>query len=210
MARGGTTRDQRMRQLLTHEAARIIADEGVKDYYLAKRKAADRLGAPSTQNMPRNQEIQHALLEYQRLFKGESQQAHLRRLREAALEAMRFFQRFRPRLVGPVLDGSAGEWSEVSLHLFADTPEDVAIFLMDEGIPFDPAERRMRMDRDVYLSFPVYRFVAGDVAVDLTVFTGAGSRQPPRSQIDGQPMERAGPGTVRRLLEEDSLLPGVG
>ncbi|MCP1676883.1 hypothetical protein J2T57_004056 [Natronocella acetinitrilica] len=208
MAKGGSTKDQRMRQRLTLEAARILAEEGVKDYYLAKRKAADRLGAPSTQNMPRNQEIQDALIEYQRLFKGDEQQAHLRHLRVTALEAMRFFRTFRPKLVGPVLDGSAGEWSEVLLHLFADTAEEVAIFLMDEGIPFEPSERRLRMDRDVWEFFPVYRFVAGDVTVDLTVFTHAGRRQPPRSQVDGQPMERAGLSVVERLLEPSEPLTG--
>ena len=210
MAKVGSTKDQRMRQRLTQEAARIISEEGVKDYYLAKRKAADRLGAPSTQNMPRNVEIQDALREYQRLFKGESQQANLRRLREAALGAMRFFHRFRPKLVGPVLDGSAGEWSEVSLHVFAETPEEVAIFLMDEGIPFEPGERRLRMQRETWEFFPVYRFIAGDVVVDLTVFTHAGGRQAPRSQVDGQPMDRAGPGAVERLLDEGGALPGYG
>ncbi|MCC5812809.1 MAG: hypothetical protein JJU06_20805 [Ectothiorhodospiraceae bacterium] len=202
MAKSPTTKDQRMRQRLTLEAAKIMAEEGVRDYYLAKRKAADRLGAPGTQNMPRNQEIQEALLEYQRLFKGESQAAQLRHLREVALEAMRFFRRFRPRLVGAVLDGTAGEWSDVALHLFADTSEEVAIFLMDERIPFEPSERRLRVERDAWETYPVYRFLAGDVVVDLTVFSHEAIRHPPRSQVDGQPMDRANTEAVERMLAQ--------
>ncbi len=200
-----------MRLMLTQEAARIMAEEGVRDFYLAKRKAADRLGASGTQNMPRNQEIQEALLEYQRLFKSDAQPDQLRRLREAAAEAMRFFRAFRPRLVGPVLDGTASDWSDVLLHVFADTSEEVAIFLMDEGVPFEPSERRFRVGRDTWAVFPVFRFVAGDVTVDLTVFDRTGIRQAPLSQVDGQPMDRADLSRVRALLEapDDGLSAGA-
>lgn len=210
MAKQGNPRDQRMRQRITVEAARIMAEEGVRDYLVAKRKAADRLGAPGTENMPRNREIQEAVAEYQRLFLGESHELHLRRLREAALEAMAFFARFRPRLVGSVLDGTASDWSEVSLHVFADTPEDVVVFLLDKGIPFEPGERRLRFNRDDWEPFPVYRFMAGDVPVDLTVFASNGLRQAPRSQVDGQPMDRANREAVQRLLAGDGTASLLG
>ncbi len=216
MAKQATTRDQRMRQRLTQEAARIMVDEGVRDYYQAKRKAAVRLAAPDTQNMPRNREIQEAVAEYQRLFQGEGQVQRLRELREAAREAMQFFGRFRPRLVGAVLDGTAGDWSDVSLHLFADTPEELDVFLMDNGIPFEWAERRLRFKRDAWATLPVYRFVAGDVMVDMTVFTPDGLRQAPLSPVDGQPMERANLQALEALLagsggQDDALtIPLVG
>lgn len=212
MAKQGAPRDQRMRQRLIQEAARIMVDEGVRDYLVAKRKAADRLNAPGTENMPRNREIQEAVLEYQRLFRGDSHASHLRELREAALEAMRFFAPFRPRLVGSVLDGTAGDWSDVNLHVFADTPEDVAVFLMNKGIPFETAERRLRFNRDDWQFYPVYRFMAGEVPVDLTVFSGGGLRQAPRSPVDGQPMERANPDAVRLLLdgEQELVIPPPG
>ncbi len=211
MAKQGAPRDQRMRQRLTVEAARIMAEEGVRDYLVAKRKAAERLGAPGTENMPRNREIQEALAQYQRLFLGDSHAHHLRRLREAAMEAMDFFTRFRPRLVGSVLDGTASDWSDVNLHLFADTPEEVAVFLMDRGIPFESGERRLRFNRDDWEFYPVYRFMAGNVPVDVTVFRCEGLRQAPRSQVDGQPMERANRDAVKRLLmEEDDPMRSFG
>lgn len=214
MAKQGTPRDQRMRQRLTLEAARIMVDEGVRDYYQAKRKAADRLGAPSTQNMPRNREIQEAVADYQRLFQGEAQVARLRELRETARDAMHFFERFRPRLVGAVLDGTAGEWSEVNLHVFADTPEELDVFFMDHGIPFEPTERRLRFRRDAWVTLPVYRFLAGGNRVDMTVFTVAGLRQPPLSHVDGQPMARANVQAVEALLagdvDDDLAIPVAG
>ncbi|MFO7859353.1 MAG: hypothetical protein R6V11_10625 [Ectothiorhodospiraceae bacterium] len=204
MAKQGAPRDHRMRQRLTLEAARIMVEEGVNDYLQAKRKAAERLGAPGTQNMPRNREIQEAVVEHQRLFQGDSQAARVRHLRETALDAMRFFARFRPRLVGAVLDGTAGDWSEVQLHVFADTPEELDVFLMDHGLPFDATERRLRVRREEWVTLPVYRFLAGGERIDLTVFTLDGLRQAPLSQVDGQPMARANADSVARLLEADT------
>lgn len=202
MAKRSATKDERMRQRVMLEAARIMADEGVSDYLVAKRKAAERLGAPDTRNLPNNREIQEALIDYQRLFRGTGQIELVRRLREVALEAMRFFARFSPRLVGSVLNGTATEHSDVNLHLFADTPEEVAIFLMDNQVPFETADRRLRVGREAYETFPVFRFLAGETVVDATVFTPQGMREAPRSRIDGQPMQRANLVLVQELVAE--------
>ncbi len=199
-----SSRDQRMRERLVQEAARIMAVEGVRDFSQAKRKAALHLGAPSTTNLPQNREIQAALQDYQRLFGGEQQQSALYARREAALEAMSFFAPFRPRLVGSVLDGTAGADSPLELHCFADTPEEVVIFLMDQGVPFDTEERRLRFDED-YVFVPMHRFIAGDIPVHLTVLTQQGLRHPPRSPVDGRPMRRANRDEVAALLATTEL-----
>lgn len=201
MARKASTKDERMRQRLTQEAARIMVEEGVSDYGFAKRKAAERVGAPETKNLPANREIQQALQDYQRLFHAEDQPERLRRLRRDALEAMKFFARFRPRLVGSVLNGTATAHSDINLHLFADTSEEVVLFLMEHQIPYETEERRFRFGREEYQMYPVYRFVAGDAVVDLTVFGPTGLRQAPRSRIDDQPMQRADAAAVSALLE---------
>ena len=195
----------RHRVLLAQEAARIMADEGVRDFRLAKRKAAERLGLPVNGTlMPRNTEVEQALIDHQRLFNGAGHSHHLRLLREAALEALDFFVRFRPRMVGSVLSGSAGTHSAVDLHLFADTTEDVMLFLVEHDIPFETAERRMRMGPDDYQWFPVYQFAAGDVPMDLVVFPEKYERRPPWSPVDAKPMRRAGRGELQALLALDS------
>lgn len=201
--KGQGGRDGRMRERLVQEAARIMAEEGIGDYHLAKRKAAGRLGAADTRNLPQNREIQAALAEYQRLFGGEARDDRLRRLLKTAVEAMVFLERFRPRLVGSILDGTAGEFSEVHLHVFADTPEEPALFLMEQGIPFDTTERRYRFDED-YVFRPVYAFMAGDVPVQMTVFDERALRQPPRSRVDGLPMRRASLEEAREMLADQA------
>lgn len=202
-------RDKRMRQYIALEAARLMAEHGVNDYYAAKRKAAQQLGAPDTRNMPSNQEIEEALQDYQRLFKAASQPQRLKQLRAAAQHFMGVFEAFQPRLVGSVLSGTACEHSDVNLHLFTDSTEEVGFFLMQEGIPFQTGERWLRPDSAAPpQAFPTYRFMAGDVAIDLTVFPLVGIRQPPRSPVDGRPMHRAPLAAVIKLSEEGAYEKG--
>lgn len=198
------TKDKQMRQRIALEAARILQEDGVRDYQSAKRKAALRLGAPETRNLPSNTEIEQALIEHQRLFHGRTHDEDLRQLRTAALQAMDFFRAFGPRLVGPVLNGTANEHSLVQLHLFASTPEDVALFLMDRGVPFRQDERRLRFGRGRYECLPSYQFLAGGVPVEATVFSHDGIRETPRSPVDGRPMQRGTVEQVKSLLQSDA------
>lgn len=199
------TKDRQMRERIAQEAGRIMVEEGIRDYYAAKRKAAARLGAPDTRNMPRNTEIEAALQAYQRLFHGREQTTRVNELRGSALEAMRFFARFEPRLVGSVLNGTAGPFSDINLHLFADTAEEVSLFLMENQIPFEADMRKLRLSRDRSIDYPVLRFVAGEATIDAVIFPCDGLRQSPCSPLDGKPMRRASIGTVAQLLEESAM-----
>lgn len=199
-----SSREKQLRQRVAVEAARLIVEQGIGDYLTAKRKAAERLGVSGKQYLPRNSEVEAALSEYQRIFHGERQPQRLRQLRETALAAMRFFGRFSPRLVGPVLTGTAGEYSEVNLHLFAETPEDVTLFLIEHRIPHEHRERRYRFGNDTTASYPVYRFLANDIPLDATVLPPSGLRQAPLSPVDGRPMRRASMESVEQLLREQT------
>ncbi|NCO19785.1 MAG: hypothetical protein GW900_07020, partial [Gammaproteobacteria bacterium] len=96
---------QRLRQEVAAEAARIVATEGQRNYRLAKEKAAARVGLSGRSGLPSNSEIELELKRYQAMYGGNEHATRLADLRQAALAAMKFFHRFRPRLVGPVLEG---------------------------------------------------------------------------------------------------------
>lgn len=196
------TREQQMRARLAQEAARILAETGNQDFYAAKRKAAEHLGVADTRNMPRNTEIEEALLTYQRLFRAEQQPAALRRLRRVAYQAMKFFADFRPRLVGSVLRGSADENSTITLHLSAGTVEEVALFLMEHHIPYETGEQRLRFGTEQYQTLPTYRFVAEETPLQVVVFPLDGPHHAPLSPVDGKPMQRASLRAVASLLED--------
>ncbi len=189
----------RQRQLIANEAARIVIEQSLRDLHAAKLKAAERLGLSGRGALPRNTDIEAAIRSHQALFGGSDHQLLLKTLREAALEGVRFFSEFHARLVGPVLAGTADSNSPVNLHLFADTPEAVAFFLDREGVPYDQSERRLRVTREDHRSYPLFRFMAGDVAIEATVFPLHARRQAPLSPVDGRPMERADEAAIRSL-----------
>ena len=121
-----------------------------------------------------------------------------------ALEAMRFLAPFEPRLVGAVLDGTADEHTAVSLHVHADTVEQVLIFLDDNTIPYDQRTRQLRLDRDRVEDVPVLLFSADGLAFDLTVLSREQLRQAPLDRSGEHPMQRASLAMLeKRLLDED-------
>ncbi|HEY5802707.1 MAG TPA: hypothetical protein VIT90_03320 [Lysobacter sp.] len=199
------TRTRERRHRLAHEAARLMAEGGIRDYHQAKLKAAERLGIFDDASLPRNREIEEALREYQRLFQRENIPA-LRLRRESALRAMEFFQSFEPRLVGPVLDGTADTRSPVALHLYSDDPDAPPRFLEQHGIPAEPRSRRLRLDRERAGDFPVWVFSAEDITFDLTVLPLDVLRQAPLSSTDEKPMKRASATQLRQLLADDEIL----
>lgn len=197
------TRERRYR--LAHEAARLIAESGIRDFHQAKLKAAARLGIHDDASLPRNREIEEALREYQRLFQGDAQASELRRRREAALRALDFFGDFDARLVGPVLEGTADGNSSVHLQLYTDDADSVPRFLDEHHIPAEPRSRRVRLDRERALEVPTWLFSAEDLAFDLTVLPHAALRQAPLSNIDEKPMRRASAAQLQALLVEEEV-----
>ena len=121
------------------------------------------------------------------------------------MRALEFFARFQPRLVGPVLEGTADAGSPVLLQLFSDDPEAVALFLDEHGIPAESRTRRLRLDRERSGDFPVWVFAAEDLPFDLTVLPLDALRQAPLSAVDEKPMRRASLAQLRQLLAGEEI-----
>ena len=177
-----------------------MAEHGIRDFLVAKRKAAERFGVTDGAVLPKNTEIEMALVEYQRLFGADSHAESLQAQRNAALQAMRQLSGFEPRLVGSVLSGTATEHADVQLHLFAERPESVTIWLMEQGIRHEVTARRVKMNAERVLEYPALRFEVADHPIEVTVFPTDGIRQAPVSPVDGRPMRRADVADLEALL----------
>lgn len=195
---------QRNRLRVAQEAARLMSEQGIRNFHHAKLKAAERLGILDTQALPRNLEIEQALREHQRLFLGDIQPQLLRQRREAAVEAMTFLALFEPRLVGAVLDGTADVHSAVCLHVYSDDGEAVVQYLREHGVPIEMQARRLRYSRTEQPEYPVLLFAADTVPFDLTVLPRNALRQAPLDRTDDRPMRRASLAQVETLLAEDA------
>ena len=198
----------RTRTLVAQEAARLIVDQGIRDYRLAKLKAAEKLNLSARGSLPGNHEIEQAVSEHLSLFAGDDHVDLLYSLRRSALIAMQILEEFSPRLVGPVLAGTADENSAINMHLFSDSPEMVAFHLGDRNIQFKNYERRLKTRRNLVEAYPGYEFRHEYNVVQATVFPFDGLRQAPISPIDGKPMRRADFAAVQTLM--DSMPAGAG
>ena len=182
---------QQMRARIAAAAARMMAEDGLDDFALAKRKAARQLGAEDTQWLPKNEEIEVELRAYQSLYQGEEQRERIHYLRERALEAMRLLERFRPYLAGAVLKGTAGRYSEIDLQLFTDDGKAVELFLLSRNIEYDISDQR---------HYAVLKLDWQGVPVNLAIYGLKEERGTLKTTLAGRPIERAGIQAVTQLL----------
>ena len=138
---------KRDRLRIAQVAARLIAEHGLTDWTLAKRKAVRQLLLPDSTALPSNDEIEAALTDHHALFGGDAHVAALRRQRVEALSWMRRLAAWDPVLVGGVAAGWATEHSDVRLELAADDPKAVEIELAGHGVSLRGAAARARAMR---------------------------------------------------------------
>ncbi|MER2505185.1 MAG: hypothetical protein ABTQ24_04730 [Azonexus sp.] len=130
------------RASIASAAARLMAEDGVADYRLAKRKAARQLGFPEHTAYPDNAEVEAELRAYRSLYQEEVHPELIRAMRQSALRLLELLADYSPHLAGSVLDGTAGEHSHIDILLFADSAKEVEIFLLNHGIAFEHVEPR--------------------------------------------------------------------
>lgn len=176
-------------------AARLMAEDGITDYQQAKRKAARQLGLPENTALPDNADVELQLREYRSIYQDEDHQARLQAMRHSALELLELLADFHPYLTGSVLDGSAGEHSNIDIFLFADSAKEVEIFLLNRSIDIehvdprnDKAEAVLVMETDT-------------VDANLVIFPPQYERVSMKYR-DGRPRERVRADAVRTLLAE--------
>src|SRR5437870_8161533 len=186
-----TNRQTDMRARIAAAAARLMAEDGIDDFALAKRKAARQLGTSETQSLPRNDEIEAELRAYRALYQADEHPELIDELRRIALDAMRALERFSPYLTGPVLKGIAGPYAEIELQLFPDSAKDVEIFLLDRNIPFRTHEGR-RYSGDQARATSVISLEWHGVPLRLAVLDPRDERLALKTSEAGRAIERAG------------------
>jgi hypothetical protein len=190
-----------LREQIAQLAARLIAEDGIDDWGLAKKKAARTLGLTEAHCLPTNAELEAALLEYQRIFDEDGQREELHWLRSQALDLMDLFERFHPHLVGPVLSGAIGKYPTIHLHLFTDDEKAIEWFLLKEAIPYDPSQRRVFIG-GAASTVPCFELNVEGTDVHLVQFITADRHQPVQLSAEGRPMARAGRASLASKLDD--------
>ena len=191
-------KQDRLRQKLAQEAARIIVSEGVHDYQKAKCKARERLHALQGVALPSNVEIESAIRSFTRTFLP-GHEGILRSLRCTALTVMNWLTPYHPYLTGPVLEGTASAKTPISLHVSCDCPEEVLAALQRRGLAVRLADRHFRQNR-YYTCLPVLVFTYREHEIDVTVFSLRQQHQPPKSRTHHRSAQRMNGKALASLL----------
>jgi predicted nucleotidyltransferase len=201
-------REDKIRLSIAREAARIMYEDGVKEYRDAKRKAAKSFGPEKTlslgSHLPSNAEIHEELSRLIRMSEGDVHPERLQRMRLLALSWLELLAPFRPYLVGSVLTGTVREGSDIDLHLFADSSEEVELFLEERAIPYEPETVTIRYGSEFREYYHLYLDDDG-IVVECTVYDPSERHQRPKSSITGRPMERADAARMRELTGGETL-----
>ncbi len=179
-----------IRQRIAAVAARLMAEDGIDDFALAKRKAARQVGAGASQVLPGNEEIEEHLRAYQALYQGDEQREHLRELRLQAAAIMRELAAFHPYLSGQVLSGIAGRYGEIDLQVFTDDAKSLELLFLNRGVTYEVSEQR-RWAGDQARAVTVLTLDWRETRVNLSLFAARDERAALRSSPGGRPIERA-------------------
>jgi hypothetical protein len=182
------SRDDTRSAIAVH-AARLMVQDGIEDYGLAKRKAAKQLGIPDARRLPNNDEIDAARREYQDIYQADDQHQRVRALREQAVRAMRDLAVFDPHLTGSVLSGIAGPYAPIHLQLFTDNVKAVELFLIDRKIPYNTGQTRLYVGQEPRV-LPIFNLIDENTEIELTVLDARDLRATSRSSREGRIIER--------------------
>ena len=189
----------RNRTRIAQAAARLIAEHGLSDWRLAKRKACRELGLPDHESLPGNEEVEQALRDYNSLFRAASQPASLRLQRLEALRWMERLSHWDPVLTGAVAAGWATEHSEVRLELEAEDAKAVELALINAGIAYAQAPTQGGEAQT-----PQLRIESQGPTVRLVILSPQQRRNRPRRDRSGLSEARLALAQLKSLLATEN------
>jgi len=191
-----------IRDLIACEAARLMYEDGVREYRDAKRKAAKRFGPEKAlslgSHLPTNAEIHQELARLISSQEGDLLPERLLKLRLAALAYLALFAEFSPYLVGSVLSGAVTSRSDIDIHLFAGV-EEVEDFLERQEISFETETVPIRKG-GVITDYTHIYLEDSETVIECSVYPAEEKRNRTVSSITGKPMERAGLKQLKTII----------
>lgn len=170
---------------IAETAARIMHEQCLQDYGLAKRKALEALSLPLQSTLPENRLINQALQKRLTRFATDADRAWQQQIKQAALNASEFLAHFNHAFGGSLAFNAIKQEDRLEILLYHDQTEALLWHLQDHSIPYREQERILRISRNQEQNYPCFSFVAGEVPVSITVFPDSRPRPRP-CDTDGE------------------------
>lgn len=202
---GNKNGSSQIRQILAKEAARLMYEEQVTQYFDAKKMAAKRMfgsgGAKGMQyrpkDLPSNGEISGELAKLVELLEDDHEE-RLFAMRATALTIMTDLSQFQPRLIGSVSTGRIRKGSDIDLHVFTDDIEELEMHLRHLQWQYD--KKQVAVKRGSKFIEYTHIYVAADFPVELSVYPIMELRVTGRSSTDSQRIKRLKIADVENLF----------
>lgn len=198
MDRQPAARGYRNRSRIAQTTARLIAEHGLTDWNLAKRKACRELGLSDREALPDNEEVEQALRDYNNLFQQVEQPQRLRAQRIEALRWMERLAQWQPVLTGAVAAGWATAHSEIRIELEAEDGKAVELALINAGVEYGSAPQAQGRAPQVQL-----RVEGRESVVRLVIVSPLERRNRPGRSRDAEAEDRLSLAQLRSLLGPD-------
>ena len=183
-------KSHQIRQQIIKTAAKLMYEEGVSQYFDAKRIAARRLfkqgggGSFRVIDLPSNGEIANALAELAQLKEGDARTARLFAMRIVALDIMENLSNFNPRLIGSVSTGRIRASSDIDIHVFTDCFEILEEELRRIGWHYET--KQVLVQKNGRVEEYTHVFIDSAFPVELSVYPSNDLRVRGRSSTDGK------------------------
>lgn len=200
-------KNQQLRRQLIKLAAKLMYEEGVNQYFDAKRIAARRLlkqggsGSFRVIDLPSNGEIADALAELADMHEGDARTARLFAMRVIALDLMDSLSEFNPRLIGSVSTGRIRNSSDIDIHVFTDNVETLEIRLRHLGWRYET--NQVSIQKNGKIEEYTHIYVDNHFPVELSVYPEHDIRVRGRSSTDGKPIIRVKPQALQTMISEE-------
>ncbi|MCW8931931.1 MAG: nucleotidyltransferase [Gammaproteobacteria bacterium] len=201
------SKSQQLRSSLAFEAARLMYEEGIQQYFTAKQVAAKRLLGRiygkkvrhRPQDLPSNGEIKKALLHLVQQNEGNDHFYQLFAMRVIALEVMYELKTYTPCLIGSVSTGHVRKGSDIDLHLFTDSLEELEKTLIQKQWNYELNEVAIQKNGQIKLYTHVY--LNSVFPIELSIYPTQEQRVVSRSSTDGNPIVRLKANALEKLLQ---------
>lgn len=158
------------RQQICDLAARLVFEDGIRDYQKAKHRACDILGIRGNTFLPANEEIELALQTRQRLFGSETGEEKSMQQLDAARNILQILRAYQARLSGSLAEGRIMRDLPIEIHAFCNAIELVCDELNWRGIPTWTSEKRYRYSNQSYTRVPLIACEFDDNSVEVSIF----------------------------------------
>ena len=200
--------NQKTRQLIIQEAARLMYEDGIDQFHTAKFTAAKKILLGNSSQirktpsfLPSNGEIAQALDALADFHEGDSRTIRLFEMRILTLEVMQNLEPFFPRLIGSVSTGRIKKNSDIDLHIFTDDFEQLVNHI--EKLRWYYEMQEVTILKSGKLASYTHIYLDQEFPVELSVYPLQELRVRGRSSTDGKPIIRLSPSKLLDLILMD-------